>query len=61
MEDELSHLNLRKKEASAESRFHLPDVALELQGTVLLNPELRELQKGHWFKEFELAAHELYG
>nr|XP_028593979.1 double zinc ribbon and ankyrin repeat-containing protein 1 isoform X2 [Podarcis muralis] len=32
MEDELSHLNLRKKEASAESRFHLPDVALELQG-----------------------------
>ncbi|CAI5780331.1 zinc ribbon and ankyrin repeat-containing 1 isoform X1 [Podarcis lilfordi] len=32
MEDELSHLNLRKKEASAESRFHLPDVALELKG-----------------------------
>ncbi|XP_077789579.1 double zinc ribbon and ankyrin repeat-containing protein 1 isoform X3 [Podarcis muralis] len=32
MEDELSHLKQTKKEASAESKFHLHDVALELQG-----------------------------
>ncbi|XP_053253294.1 double zinc ribbon and ankyrin repeat-containing protein 1 isoform X4 [Podarcis raffonei] len=32
MEDESSHLKKTNKEASAESKFHLPDVALELQG-----------------------------